>query len=39
MTEEHPEGYEPPKAEDLDTDHGPAVTAAGELRSPVGDTG
>ena len=27
--EEHEEGYEPPAVEDLDSDAGPAVTAAG----------
>jgi hypothetical protein len=44
MNEEQPkpeqdEGYEAPKADDLDTGHGPAVTAAGDAQSPGEDVG
>jgi hypothetical protein len=35
---EQPEGYEPPEAEELDTKHQPAVTAAGDQQSHPGDT-
>jgi hypothetical protein len=29
--------YEPPHADDIDTEHGPAVTAAGDNQSPPPD--